>query len=167
MKTLVIAALLFAASCANAQQCGNHSARHIKGHEPLASRLYIAARKADAGAWHKGSFESESSTYLGDVRINGKLVHVLYLQTIWGPACRVTTRLVFFSFKLKPLSWYSGTSEPAIKGNSLVFFPEHERRSEVDLSKGLPKQIDAGDDFYDIEVIPNNSFKPKPLRGSA
>lgn len=153
MARLIISLLLLAPLLCKAE-CEHISKRSVSGREPLASKLYGAAQSMELGAWKAGTFHTEQFDFLGTLQVLGKPVHVAYLSTIWGPSCRATYRLLFFTAKLKPMGQYYGISKPSLKGNTLVFHPTEGGTSTVDMASGLPAKINGGDDFFALEGQP-------------
>lgn len=132
------------------------SNRRVFGDEPLASRLYEAAKTIPHGSWDDGEFGNESFEYLGSVIIKNNNIYVTYIQTIWGNYCgRATQRLIFFNTDFKEIGQYYGVEPPFIEGNILVFPGGEIGESNVDVSNGLPDKLNDGNDYHSIWIITN------------
>lgn len=137
-----------------AEAACDSSFRKVTGNEPLASKLYEATKAIPYGSWEDGSFGMETFEYLGSVSINRNAVYVTYLHTTWGPTyChRATKRLIFFNSAFKEVGQYYGVQKPRLQGNNLVF-PEGEiGASMVDVSNGLPEELNDGNDYHSISI---------------
>ncbi|MGX5201892.1 hypothetical protein [Aliikangiella sp. IMCC44632] len=151
MRYFLVLALLVSnsalAECADSQ-------RFVHGNEPLASKLYEATKAIPHGAWDDGEFGDESFHYLGALKVAGKSTFVTYINTTWGAgSCsRATSRLIFFDEQLKEVGQYYGVQQPKLE-KSLLVYPKGEiGSSSVDVSTGLPEQLNDGNDYYPISI---------------
>ena len=142
-------------------ECKNTSIRTIFGKEPIASKLYEAAKKTDNGAWKDGSFESEEFYFLGKAIVNLNALFVTYINTSWGAStCRGTQRLMFFNKDFVEVAQYYGVAKPNLKNSTLIFPVGELGPSSVNIANGLPKYLNDGDDHIEISrKSPNNAVK--------
>jgi len=134
--------------------CGNESERVVHGKEPLASKLYEAAKATNMGAWKDGEFSQEEFTYLGDFTIkNKKPIHVTYIETIWGTSsCRGTYRLIFFNSELKQVGQYNSIDKPTfIEKNTLSIPYEDQPLTTWVFSGKLPECLKVADDCFPLQ----------------
>jgi len=142
-------------------ECKNTSIRTIFGKEPIASKLYEAAKKTKNGAWKEGSFESEEFHYLGKSVVNLNTLFVTYIDTSWGTStCRGTQRLMFFNKDFIEVAQYYGVAKPNLKNSTLIFPVGELGSSSVNIASGLPKYLNDGDDHIEISrKSPNKALK--------
>jgi hypothetical protein len=79
---LIVLFLSFQALASN--PCVNTGERFTFGDEPLASKLYQAAKNTELGAWKDGEFWQERFYYLGSVVAGSEELYVTYIDTSWG-----------------------------------------------------------------------------------
>jgi hypothetical protein len=146
---LIVLFLSFQALASN--PCVNTGERFTFGDEPLASKLYQAAKNTELGAWKDGEFWQERFYYLGSVVAGSEELYVTYIDTSWGASsCRGTWRLIFFTKDFKQYAQYYSIAKPKVVGNSLDF-PEGEReKTKIDISHGLPEFMNDGNDYFPI-----------------
>lgn len=153
MKNIFILLFFFILSSNVVADC-YESVRILQGEEPLVSSLYEAAKKIPHGSWRDGEFGKETFTYLGLLKIGDKTTFVTYLHTTWGAgSCgRATFRLIFFDEAHQEIGQYYGVQKPIIE-NALLVFPKGEiGDSAISIEKGLPSQLNDGDDYYPLSI---------------
>jgi hypothetical protein len=130
------------------------SRRAVHGNEPLASKLYEVAKTISHGAWEDGEFGEEYFYYLGSLKITGQSTFVTYIYTTWGAgSCgRATSRLIFFDETFKEIGQYYGVQRPKLEEARLVFPKGEIGNSSVDVTTGLPEQLNDGNDYYPISI---------------
>jgi len=105
--------------------CGSGvSVRYLAGEEPMASELHSVAQQVPGLFFGRGDFDEERFSYVGAVHAaGGKLWHVAYLNTVWGSACRATSRLLIFGADMHFVGQYAGliVRPFRIDADSIVF----------------------------------------------
>lgn len=145
--TYLLAAVFAAASFSASAGTGcdtNAKKRVVIGPKPTADTLYAHLHGLDMGAWEDG-FSEETFTYIGEVRTKaGKTYRIGYLSTVWGEACRATSRLYIFDGDDRPLGHYDGVimdpRKVAISGAELKFRFDPKDGNTLDLGNGPPEQ---------------------------
>jgi len=132
----------------------NNSVRLVHGEISVATSLYEAAKKIQLGAWEDGKFGQEDFYYLGKLVSRHKDVYVTYIFTTWGAGhCgRATSRLIFFNENKEEIGQYYGVQQPIIQNSQLVFPNGEIGKSSVSIVKGLPEQMNDGNDYYPLSV---------------
>jgi len=75
----------------------------------MASELHSVAQQVPGLFFGRGDFDEERFSYVGAVHAaGGKLWHVAYLNTVWGSACRATSRLLIFGADMHFVGQYAG-----------------------------------------------------------
>lgn len=148
---LALIFLLFSFQALASDPCENTGERFTFGEEPLASKLYEAAKNTELGAWEDGEFWQERFYYLGSVVAGSQELYVTYIDTSWGASsCRGTWRLIFFTKGFKQYAQYYAIAKPRVIGNSLDFSKGEREKTTIDISKGLPDFMNDGNDYFPI-----------------
>lgn len=147
--------LVFSMLSFHAISCENTGERHTHGEQPLASKLYEAAKNTELGAWEEGEFRQEHFYYLGQVQSGKQTLYVTYIDTAWGASsCRVTLRLIFFTEDFIQFAQYYAIQKPQVIGNTLDFPQGEKAKIRIDISQGLPEHLNDGNDYFPISKYP-------------
>ena len=151
-KFLALAFLIGFSNFAKAT-CGDDSIRTIFGEEPIASQMYRTVQKQEMGGWETGTFHSEKFYYLGALnKDNSTLIHIGYLNTVWGASCRATLRLIFMNESFKEVGQYYGIEKPELISPNKLSIPYEEQEETIWEFKGnLPKCLMVADDCFPLE----------------
>ena len=135
-------------------ECTNTSNRIVKGAEPLASKLYEAAKNTEMGAWKNGTFHEEIFTYLGDlIRKDGTVIHVTYVDTTWCTSTyRGTYRLIFFNKQMDQVGQYNSIQKPTFIGPNKLEIPYEDDPVTIwEFSGKLPECLEVSDDCFPLQ----------------
>lgn len=145
-------AILLLSTFAESQECPNKSVRKVEGEEPIASNLYKAAKKTYMGAWEDGEFNTETFSYIGELKYENVKLYVTYLHTVWGPSCRATLRLMFWNTELKQVGQYVSIDKPHIIAEDTLSIPyEEEAKSIWKFDGRLPECLEVADDCFPLQ----------------
>lgn len=149
----------------------NAMKREVVGPKPTADVLYAHLHDVDMGAWDDG-FSKETFTYIGEVRTKaGKTYKLGYLATVWGQACRQTTRLYIFDADNRPLGHYYGIGinprKVTISGTTVTLPIDPNTGNTLDLANGPPKQPWLDGDNPDWNPVEPKAASSKPKSAAA
>lgn len=167
---LLLAALL--PTLAQAGSCNPHAQKRVViGPKPTADTLYAHLHGLDMGAWEDG-FSEETFTYIGETRTKaGKTYRIGYLNTVWGQACRATSRLYIFDGDDRPLGHYDGIiTDPrkvTITGTVLKFKFDPSDGNTLDLGNGPPERARLDGDNEDWTPARPEASPPAPAASTA
>ena len=153
MHKILALALLIIFSNVVMANCGDESIRTIFGEENLAAKMYSAVQKQEMGGWKTGTFHTEKFYYIGKLtKDNSKIIHVGYLNTVWGSSCRATLRLIFMNESYEEIGQYYGIEKPELIAPNTLSIPyEEQDKTTWGFNGTLPKCLMVADDCFPLE----------------
>jgi hypothetical protein len=151
-KILTLALLMILPNVVMAN-CGDESIRTVFGADNLASKMYSAVQKQEMGGWETGTFHTEKFYYIGNLtQENSNLIHVGYLNTVWGASCRATLRLIFMNENYEEIGQYYSIEKPELIAPNTLSIPYEEQDKTIWEFKGtLPKCLMVSNDCFPLE----------------